>query len=351
MSAGARLVLGIEQHRAGQRGLEHAVAELAGQPDREQPPEPGLAQARRAGADRAGTPAGVLVAVAPAGHGDATLAVADVTGQDVGVPADAARPSSRWVGARARRPGCLLVAAPALTEATFAHTVLYVLEHDESGTAAVILNRPSRTPVGQVLPDWHDVVSGPSVVFSGGPVQPDGALCLGLLSEVGAPAAGRRRCDSRRRSVDRRQARRPSGRRRDLHGRPRRRGRPGRPRRRRACGSSPGTPAGRPASSTTNSPPGRGSCCRADARMCSPTTPERLRRDVLRRQPSPLNLLSTYPRDPSLELDRHWRTSARQTTTRHIPRGRGALSLRNSMRGTLLPNHRVKSTIARLRRR
>jgi hypothetical protein len=28
--------------------------------------------------------------------------------------------------------------------------------------------------------------------------------------------------------------------------------------------------------------------------------PELLRRDVLRRAPAPLNLLSTYPRDPSL---------------------------------------------------
>ncbi len=69
-------------------------------------------------------------------------------------------------------------------------TVLYILEHDEGGTAAVILNRPSRTPVGQVLPDWHDAVSGPSVVFSGGPVAPDGALCLGLLSEVGRRQLG-----------------------------------------------------------------------------------------------------------------------------------------------------------------
>lgn len=90
-------------------------------------------------------------------------------------------------------PGCLLVATPTLDEPTFANTVLYILEHDEGGTAAVILNRPSRTPVGQVLPDWHDAVSGPSVVFGGGPVQPDGALCLGLLSDVGRQYLARTR--------------------------------------------------------------------------------------------------------------------------------------------------------------
>ena len=37
-----------------------------------------------------------------------------------------------------------------------------------------------------MLPDWHEVVSEPSVVYSGGPVQPDGALCLGRLSGSGS---------------------------------------------------------------------------------------------------------------------------------------------------------------------
>ena len=87
--------------------------------------------------------------------------------------------------------GRLLVATPALGDPHFRRTVVYLLEHDGGGTVGVVLNRPSHTPVGQVLPDWHDVVSGPAVVFGGGPVQPDGALCLGLLDrrvsdEVGA---------------------------------------------------------------------------------------------------------------------------------------------------------------------
>jgi putative transcriptional regulator len=76
--------------------------------------------------------------------------------------------------------GCLLVATPLLGDPHFARSVVYLLEHNEAGTLGVILNRPSHTPVGQVLPAWHDVVSGPSVVFGGGPVQPDGALCLAL---------------------------------------------------------------------------------------------------------------------------------------------------------------------------
>ena len=77
--------------------------------------------------------------------------------------------------------GRLLVATPLLGDPHFIRTVVYLLEHDGGGTVGVILNRPSHTPVGQVLPDWHDAVSGPAVVFGGGPVQPDGALCLGQL--------------------------------------------------------------------------------------------------------------------------------------------------------------------------
>ena len=74
------------------------------------------------------------------------------------------------------------MATPLLGDPHFRRSVVYLLEHDDGGSVGVIVNRPSRTPVGQVLPDWHDVVCGPSVVFGGGPVQPDGALCLGRVA-------------------------------------------------------------------------------------------------------------------------------------------------------------------------
>jgi putative transcriptional regulator len=89
--------------------------------------------------------------------------------------------SSNWGALGGVEPagGRLLVATPLLGDPQFARSVVYLLEHDGGGTVGVVLNRPSHTPVGQVLPAWHDVVSGPAVVFGGGPVQPDGALCLG----------------------------------------------------------------------------------------------------------------------------------------------------------------------------
>ncbi|MGI8679563.1 MAG: YqgE/AlgH family protein [Jatrophihabitans sp.] len=93
-----------------------------------------------------------------------------------------------WASVRLFEPaaGHLLVASPLLTDPQFSRAVVYLLEHDGGGTVGVVLNRPSHTPVGQVLPDWHDAVSGPAVVFGGGPVQPDGALCLGQLDEGAA---------------------------------------------------------------------------------------------------------------------------------------------------------------------
>ena len=82
----------------------------------------------------------------------------------------------------------LLIAAPTLSDPEFFRTVVFLIEHDDTGTVGVIINRPSHTPVGHILPDWQDVMSEPAVVFNGGPVQRDGALGLGRLA--GATDAG-----------------------------------------------------------------------------------------------------------------------------------------------------------------
>jgi putative transcriptional regulator len=77
--------------------------------------------------------------------------------------------------------GRLLVAAPVLTEPTFARTVVLILDHDEEGTVGLVLNRPSHVPVGAVLPVWDGRTTGTDVLFTGGPVADDSALALGLL--------------------------------------------------------------------------------------------------------------------------------------------------------------------------
>lgn len=78
-------------------------------------------------------------------------------------------------------PGRLLVAAPVLSEPTFSRTVILLLDHDEDGSLGLVLNRPSRVPVGAVLPTWDGRTTGTDVLFTGGPVAEDSALALGLL--------------------------------------------------------------------------------------------------------------------------------------------------------------------------
>lgn len=75
--------------------------------------------------------------------------------------------------------GRLLVSTPGLGDPNFDRSVVLLLEHDQDGALGVILNRPSTTPVGEVLPPWQDLVSDPPVVFAGGPVDTTAAICLG----------------------------------------------------------------------------------------------------------------------------------------------------------------------------
>ncbi|HTS98210.1 MAG TPA: YqgE/AlgH family protein [Streptosporangiaceae bacterium] len=77
--------------------------------------------------------------------------------------------------------GQLLVATPLLGDPNFRRTVILIVEDEpEEGTLGVVLNRPTDVEVGQVLESWTDLVTGPSVVFKGGPVSPNSALALAL---------------------------------------------------------------------------------------------------------------------------------------------------------------------------
>ena len=75
--------------------------------------------------------------------------------------------------------GRLLVATPALGDPNFDHTVVLILEHGEDGAIGVVLNRPTTTELAGSLPTWHRLAADPAVLFAGGPVAPDAAICLG----------------------------------------------------------------------------------------------------------------------------------------------------------------------------
>jgi putative transcriptional regulator len=74
--------------------------------------------------------------------------------------------------------GSLLVALPTLRDPHFERTVVFLLAHEADGALGVVLNRPTGVPVAEVLPDWEPLVSGPQVLFEGGPVGSDSAICV-----------------------------------------------------------------------------------------------------------------------------------------------------------------------------
>jgi len=77
--------------------------------------------------------------------------------------------------------GSLLVAAPGLLDPNFRRTVVFIIDHRDSGTFGVVLNRPSDVAVVDVLPNWGRYASRPQAVFVGGPVEQKTALCLAAL--------------------------------------------------------------------------------------------------------------------------------------------------------------------------
>lgn len=94
----------------------------------------------------------------------------------------AGRLGGLWAGDETSLTGRLLLATPGLHDPNFARSVVLVLAHTEVGALGVVLNRPGGLPVVEVLPQLVEKVAAPEVVFIGGPVQPDTALCLGSAS-------------------------------------------------------------------------------------------------------------------------------------------------------------------------
>ncbi|HLL66297.1 MAG TPA: YqgE/AlgH family protein [Micromonosporaceae bacterium] len=74
--------------------------------------------------------------------------------------------------------GRLLVATPALRDPNFERTVVLIVAHEEGGALGVVLNRATEVPVSDVLGAWGGLAGEPPVVFEGGPVQPEAAICL-----------------------------------------------------------------------------------------------------------------------------------------------------------------------------
>ena len=86
--------------------------------------------------------------------------------------------------------GDLLVASVLLSDGVFNQSVVLVLDSDEDGALGVVLNEISSTSLNAVLPDWVQSVSEPQVLFHGGPVSPNGAICLASVAATGEEPPG-----------------------------------------------------------------------------------------------------------------------------------------------------------------
>ena len=80
-----------------------------------------------------------------------------------------------------------------LADGVFDSTVVLVLDSDADGALGVILNETAQTPLDAALPEWAGVVSEPQLLFHGGPVSPNGAICLASVAAPGEEPPGWRR--------------------------------------------------------------------------------------------------------------------------------------------------------------
>src|SRR5688572_16292688 len=76
------------------------------------------------------------------------------------------------------RPGVLLVASPQLSDPNFVRTVVYLLDHSDSGSLGFIVNRPLDVQLGEL---WREAPGGLPEAYiraEGGPVDKHKGLLL-----------------------------------------------------------------------------------------------------------------------------------------------------------------------------
>jgi putative transcriptional regulator len=80
--------------------------------------------------------------------------------------------------------GKLLIAGPRLVDPNFWRTVVLIIEHTEEGAFGLVLNRPSETSVGEVVPELDVLIDADEPLFIGGPVQPSTVITLAQFTDV-----------------------------------------------------------------------------------------------------------------------------------------------------------------------
>ncbi len=75
------------------------------------------------------------------------------------------------------------MAAPSLLDPNFARSVILVAEHGDEGAMGLVLNRPSETRVGEVVPELSALSGDEEAVYVGGPVASESVLALVELDD------------------------------------------------------------------------------------------------------------------------------------------------------------------------
>lgn len=79
-------------------------------------------------------------------------------------------------------PGMLLIAAPSMESSVFARNAILLLEHNEVTTFGVNLASRSDVAVFNVMPEWAPLVSKPQALYIGGPLNQQGVVGLGVTA-------------------------------------------------------------------------------------------------------------------------------------------------------------------------
>jgi putative transcriptional regulator len=89
------------------------------------------------------------------------------------------------------RSGVFLVASPQLTDPNFIRSVVYLLDHGESGSLGFILNRPLDVPLGELWSEAPGGLADARIAAEGGPVDKHKGLLLhGDITLAGSQPMG-----------------------------------------------------------------------------------------------------------------------------------------------------------------
>ncbi len=82
-------------------------------------------------------------------------------------------------------PGSLLCFRPNETQEPFTRAVAFIVDNNHDGALAVQLDLRSQTAIHEVFPEWDQAMAKPKAFYIGGPVENQRPICIGVLNAAG----------------------------------------------------------------------------------------------------------------------------------------------------------------------